>query len=172
MKSIEAVVLEVEVPPASGTFTVGINKVGDPLTSPGAVSTWVNLTPATREIDVVRGGARSGVVATLDVGTLTAVLVDAFDPTTNATLQPSRRIRLRTIGGQALFTGRVLDLAMESSKDAAHTWTTLTAVDGIQSLEQTRAYGATSGEGYETWAARIQRLCRRANTPTNPPSEG
>lgn len=169
MIALEHVKVEVEVPPSTGRFLVSIGHVGDALSLPGVAASWVDITPAVREIRVERGGARRGVVTALDVGTLTATLVDGFNPRTDHTLQPSRRVRLRTLAGVALWTGQLIDIATESTKDKAHAFTTFVAADAVQSLENTMAYGAISGNGYEPWAARIQRLCRRAVVPTNPP---
>lgn len=73
------------------------------------------------------------------------------------------------------FTGTISDIFQSIEYDKAtnkkHVYTTVQAVDAVQSLANTIRYGviARSGAGYQTWADRIQQLADSAHVPIDAP---
>jgi hypothetical protein len=76
------------------------------------------------------------------------------------------------------FTGAISDIFQsveyDKSTNQKHTYTTVQAVDSVQSLANTDRYGviASSGAGYQTWADRIQQLSEAALVPIDAPVDG
>jgi len=75
------------------------------------------------------------------------------------------------------FTGTVSDIYQsveyDKSTNEEHIFTTVQAVDAVQSLANTDRYGAiaTSGAGYQTWADRIQQLATSSFVPIDAPAD-
>jgi hypothetical protein len=73
------------------------------------------------------------------------------------------------------FTGAISDIYQNVEYDKGsnekHTFTTVQAVDAVQSLANTDRYGviARSGSGYQSWADRIQQLSESAHVPIDAP---
>lgn len=81
--------------PTSG-FVLGRNLVGDPLSQADDRLEWQPYLPGATRLSVVRGGARSGLVNSVDVGVLSATLLNT-DPTEDPNLKPNTPTRLLTI---------------------------------------------------------------------------
>ena len=125
-----------------------------------------------RDVRVTRGGDPDPVSPSTQVGTLAAIFVNAADPTTDVAVRPNSLVRLVVKNsGVPLFTGRLQDI--ETTYDhGGNKFIAVTVADGVQSLANTMRYGAVTegAAGFEPWHERLQRLCRSANTETNPPT--
>lgn len=82
--------------PDTGAFVIGRNLVGDALTSAGVELEWTDIGCEARRIHIERGGKRSGVATTLDVGTLSLSTVNAWNPADEPTIKPNTPIRVWT----------------------------------------------------------------------------
>lgn len=139
---------------------------------------WRDLKTKATSITIKRGGSRNGASTTMDVGTLEAVLFGAIDLATETALKPNSPIRVVRLGTNSgpEFTGTISDIAqtiqLDPTTGTKSTYTSLYAVDAVQSLANTDRFGALSGNGlgYETWPDRITRLAGSALVPVNLPS--
>lgn len=95
MALLDEVSLEILVPPV-GAFIIGRSQVGDALSPSDAELVWEDMTCDIREMDIQRGGSRDGVAVSLDVGTLTAVAVNKWDPMTYPDVKPNTPVRVKT----------------------------------------------------------------------------
>lgn len=138
---------------------------------------WIEWTGALREIDGGRGGKRSGASTTVEVGFISATLINSGDPLTDSGLKPNLRVRLRHRDAVdvdenplAVFTGRIVDLftiyRLDKQTGVTTTIVNLTAADSVRSHGAITVAGAVTsgGVGYEQWAARINRLAASALT--------
>lgn len=141
-------------------------------------ATWVEWTGELNLLDGSRGGRRSGASTTVEVGTISATLINAGDPIDDDRLKPNVRVRLRhrtTLN--TVLSGRLVDLATEYrvNKETGEQTTVVTfsAADAVRSHAAITRYGAVTpgGVGYETWASRINRLSTSAQTTVNPPAD-
>lgn len=141
-------------------------------------STWVEWTGDLNSLDVSRGGERSGASSKVEVGTLSAVLINAGDPLAGGELKPNAVVRLRhRVTGDTVYTGRLVDLStvyrLDKQTGKTTTVVSFTAADSVRSHQAITRYGAVTagGVGYETWAQRIIRLSASAVTDVNPPAD-
>jgi hypothetical protein len=140
--------------------------------------TWVEWTGALNTVESNRGGKRSGASSTVEVGTLTATLINAGDPLDSEDLKPNVKVRLRhRVTDDTVYTGRIVDLstAYQLDKQTGETTTlvTLVTADAVRSHSAVTRYGAVTdgGAGFETWALRMNRLAASAMTDVNPPAD-
>jgi hypothetical protein len=82
--------------PDTGVFVIGRNFVGDALSEPGAELEWTDIACEAKSIHIERGGKRTGVATTLDVGTLSVTTVNAWSPADEPTIKPNTPIRVWT----------------------------------------------------------------------------
>lgn len=168
--------IDVEILTPVGGFILGksflnIDDLGDPATD----LVWSTYLADATSVKITRGGRRSGLATTMQVGTLDMTLVNAGDPADNPFVKPNSPIRVRAKGSDVpLFTGVILDVDMEEQLDKAKNvltdFITISAVDAVQVHANTNRYGAVSGVGFEGWEARIARLAASSLAPINPPS--
>lgn len=169
---INAVRVEIAAPSAG--FMLGRDKLGTGKLG-GSSVTWTPYLGAATELDIKRGGKRSGVSLSIDVGTLSMTLLNAGNPTTDGAVRPNTPIRVVLVAtGRPLFTGRLLDVDMTHifDKETAqfNTYVGLTAVDGVTDHANTKRYGAIAPAGYETWESRIRRLSMSSRAPIAAPA--
>lgn len=139
---------------------------------------WEEWSGPLNALDISRGGRRSGATNPVEVGTLTATLIDAGDPLEDDTFKPNLRVRVRLREGtDTVFTGRLVDLAtaylLDKSDGTQNTTVTVAAADAIASHSAVTRHGAVTagGVGFETWAQRINRLASSAVAAVNPPAD-
>src|SRR5690606_20832533 len=80
--------------PDSGAFVIGRSFVGDALTEADVELEWTDIGCEARNVHIERGGKRTGVATTLDVGTLSMTTVNAWDPADHPTIKPNTPIRV------------------------------------------------------------------------------
>lgn len=143
-----------------------------------ATATWIGWTGALRALGATRGGKRAGVTATVEVGILSAELVNAGDPLQDARLAPNVPVRIiSTLNNEPIFTGKLVDLdvdyELDKSTGKTYSITKLAAADAVAAHNNTTRYGAVTdgGAGFESWANRIIRLAASSTTPINPPED-
>lgn len=175
MNLLEQLDVEIEVP-APGFFHLDRSHLDGPdvLASPGASTTWRPLLAHARALHVRRGGERSGVAATTDVGTLTATFLDAADPSTDPDIKPNAPIRLvHRPSGEPVFTGAVVDTYVEHTKGQdSRTIVTINATDAVQALANTERFGAANPvQEWEPWERRVERLLVSAPVRWQPPTQ-
>lgn len=135
-------------------------------------STWNDWTGTTASISIQRGGA-----VTVDVGTMTLVLVREDDPLADDAIVPGQPIRVVRYGtSNPIFTGVVQDADVSILRDEGglvRNQITVVAVDAVASHAKNTRYGAVSsgGAGHETWVQRITRLATSSETPVSLPTE-
>lgn len=133
---------------------------------------WDDWTGTVRSISIQRGGA-----VTVDVGTMTVVLIRDDDPLADDAIQPGQPIRVvRKSTTDAIFTGVVQDADVGIVRDGGgltRNAVTVIAVDAVASHVKNTRYGAVTdgGVGHETWVARITRLATSSDTSVSLPSE-
>lgn len=87
-------------------------------TSDDGVS-WTEWTDALLGVDIERGGSVSGVAAQVEVGVMTATLVNEGNPLDGGTIQPNAIVRVRhLVTDDPIFTGRLRDLGVAYERDA------------------------------------------------------
>ena len=174
--------VEVLSPPATGAFIIGRSLIGSTLTDPGVTLVWKEYLGAVNSMSTNRGGAQRGAATSLNVGMLSIRIINAADPFTDVAIKPNSAIRVTAAhplaipaivaGASAnIFTGTIQDVFMNYD-NKGNTFVTIIAADGVQSVNNTVLFGATSssGLGYETWSQRINQLCTSSTTPVNPPA--
>lgn len=169
---IDAVTVEIAAPATGlmlGRDKLGTGKLG------GASVTWTPYLGGATEVDIKRGGKRSGVSLSIDVGTLTMTLLNVGDPRTDGAMRPNTPIRVKLKStGKELFTGRLLDVDMTHVFDKTtatfNTYVNVTAVDGVTDHANTKRSGAIAPGGYETWETRIRRLSMSSRAPIAAPA--
>jgi hypothetical protein len=136
--------------------------------------TWVEWTGKLRELSSARGGKRAGATLTVELGTLTATLVNA--DTTG--LKPNVLLRFKhRVTDDTVFTGRFVDLytahKLDKSTGKFTRLVTIVAADSVRSHAAVTRHGAVTsgGAGFETWAQRIARLASSAVTTVNAPAD-
>lgn len=161
--------LQLEYQGTTSGFILGRSRIGLDRLDATATVTWLPALCDALDVSVSRGGQRDGLVDSLDAGTMVATFLDAMDPTSDDNVRPNTPIRLSK-NGLPIFTGTVADIAITDDRDGRR-YVTLTASDARTSLANTQRYGAISdgGAGYESWAARINRLRTSAQTSTSAP---
>jgi hypothetical protein len=141
-------------------------------------ASWVTWTGDLNGVGATRGGKPSGVTATVDVGILSATLVNAGDPITDSRLAPNVEVRLLSaLSSEPVFTGRIIDLdvdyVLDKKTGVLTSYTTLVAGDAVVAHANTTRYGAVTagGAGFESWANRVIRLATSSVTDINPPAD-
>lgn len=167
--------VSVEILTPTGGFILGRSRLGvDDLGDGDEELQWTNYLPVARAATIQRGGKRSGVVQTMDVGTLNISLVNAGDPEDDAAMTPNTPIRVVVAGtDDPLYTGIVSDIDLTYSFDKStgemNSFVSVVAADAVQQHANTTRYGAIAPAGYERWEARIARLALTSQAPVNPP---
>lgn len=131
-------------------------------------------------LTIRRGGARTALGVTTDVGIMSFLLQNAEDPLQGGTFAPGQKIvvlsRDRAGKMAELYTGRVLDVGaaypMNKGTGKLRALTRVTVVDAVKVHATTPRYGVAIPTGFETFEARIQRLAGSATDPIEPPVEG
>lgn len=139
---------------------------------------WTDLHRYANEVTIKRGGQQSGASTAMQVGTLDATLYGPINLALQSALKPNSPIRVVKVdGGQPEFTGTIADLyqtiELDKSTNIKHVFTTVAAVDAVQSLANTPRSGVVSdsGVGYQSWPDRIRQLATSAQVPCDvPPS--
>lgn len=133
---------------------------------------WDDWTGTTASVSIQRGGA-----VTVDVGTMTVVLIRDDDPLADELIVPGQPVRVVRHGTtNPIFTGIVQDAGVGIVRDPGGTTrnaVTVAAVDAVSSHVKNTRYGAVSagGAGHETFVARITRLATSSETTVSLPSE-
>lgn len=166
--------LAVEILTPTGGFILGRSHLDVDDLGTGNDLAWTEYTAAAQSLSSQRGGKRAGVENTMQVGTMTVVLLDAGDPTGTPDMTPNTPIRIRAReSGEPIFTGWISDIdmahAIDKRKNRVTTTVTISAVDAVQAHANTTRYGAITSEGFETWEARIQRLAASSIVPISAP---
>lgn len=135
-------------------------------------SGWQDWTGTTSSISIRRGGQ-----VTVDVGTMTLVLVRDDDPLADDAIMPGQQIRVVRYGTSTpIFTGAVQDASVGIIRDnggLVRNQITVVAVDAVASHAKNTRYGAITdgGVGHETFVARVTRLATSSDTTVSLPSE-
>lgn len=166
--------IRAEILTPTGGFILGRSRLGvDDLGNGDEEIQWKDYLAVARTAKVQRGGKRAGVGKTMNVGTLNITLVNAGDPDDDPAMTPNTPIRIRSVGGQVIYTGVMQDIDLTYSLDKAtgemHTFVTIVAADAVQQHANTTRYGAIAPDGYERWESRIARLALSSQAPVNPP---
>jgi hypothetical protein len=134
-------------------------------------SVWVEVLGVSTQLSATRGGT-VGIagIASVDVGTMSVNILDAFDPTQTSLLAPNRPIVVY-VGDitSPIFTGTVQDISTnyfyESGKQ--HVNIVVYAVDAVSSHAGITVPGftgttlngvANAADGYQRWEDRINDL--------------
>jgi hypothetical protein len=161
--------------PTSG-FILGRGKLNIDTLGPGSSALqWVSYLAKGTRLNSVRGGKRSGVTNTMEVGTLSIVLRETGISVDDGNLIPNTPIRFIAAGSSApFFTGTISDIDYAYEYDKGNNvivkFTTISAVDAVQSLANTVRYGALSPSGNESWEDRMNRLFSSALVPVSIPA--
>lgn len=152
--------LELEQP-APGVLRLDVDTLDGPaVLGAGTGYAWTDTLASTvGTVSARRGGRAEGGALSVEVGTLTARLLDVASDD----VRVGQRVRLVLADGRALFRGTVRTIALTESRDASGAWrtyTTLTATDAVAALVATTRYGAIVEHGHaaEALRARVQRL--------------
>lgn len=135
-------------------------------------TSWVDWSGTVSSISIKRGGS-----ITVDVGTMTVVLVRSDDPLADASIKPGQKVRVVRHGTtNPIFTGVIRDAAVGIVKDSGgltRNAITIVAEDAVASHAKNTRYGAITdaGVGHETFVARITRLATSSDTTVSLPSE-
>ena len=170
--------LSIEILTATGGFILGRSLLDvEDLGSGDDELVWIPYTSAATQIGSQRGGKRSGVVNSMDVGTLNVTLKDAGDPLSVPDMRPNTPIRLMSaVIDRPLFTGTISDIdqrfAIDKRTGRVTTYTVISAVDAVQAHVNTTRYGAIAAGGFELWEERISRLAQSATTDVYVPPVG
>lgn len=155
--------LEVERP-VPGVYRLDASVLGGPdLLGAGTGTQWDDILPlVTGEVACRRGGRAEPANPAIEVGTLTATLLDAPQDA----VRPGQAVRLMATYGE-LFTGRITGVTVTEARDGFgvwHTYTTLTAVDAVAELANITRYGALveRGQAVETFTERLNRILQSA----------
>lgn len=152
--------------PTPGAFTLNTSPLGGPAPlADGSGAEWHDVLPVvTGEVVARRGGRAEAGALSVEVGTLTATLLDVPD----GYARVGQRIILGRRSGPftddvPLFTGRITTVYVVELQDASgawHTHTSLTAVDAVADLVGVTRYGAVveNGQAAETLDRRVNRL--------------
>lgn len=170
--------LEVEIMTPGGGFILGRSQLNvDDLGDGDDELQWQPYLGSATGCTFRRGGKRSGVVNTMDVGTLNVTLKNAGDPSTEPNMIPGTPVRVRFVGSDeesTLFTGAISDIDMNSVLDkrtrSLVNFVTIQSVDAVQQHANTTRYGAIAPAGYERWEARIARLSGSSSAPIEVPT--
>lgn len=127
-------------------------------------STWESWIGSTQKIDIQRGGERTQVSQTVEVGTLNCTLVNAGDPMTDPRLRPNVPIRLKAadipqghyVPGPDIITVPAHDV---QHPEVGH-WApgpdvvTVPAHDVSHPVEvlETNSFNTSSVEGWDNWS--------------------
>lgn len=167
--------LEIEILTATDGFILGRSVLNvDDLGDGDEDIQWVAYTCDSTKAKINRGGKRSGVINTMDVGTLTVTLKDSGDPLDTPDMRPNTPIRVRSkVITRALFTGVISDIdqtfVLDKKTGKITTFTTIVSVDAVQAHASTTRSGAIAPDGFERWEDRINRLAASAVVPVNVP---
>lgn len=176
-------VLDVEMylPIPRGYFQLDVSRLDHDRLAPAEGNYgWVPWLGSARSVRIRRGAAQDDVTASVEVGTLSLVLVNEGEPGSGAGIRPRVPIRARLAGedGPMLFTGVIVDVDvaydLDKSTNITTTITTIQAVDAVQAIANTPRYGAVieDDRSWETWEARIHRYMRSTTVPYEIPPEG
>lgn len=156
--------------PAPGAIILGTSTLNGPdVLAAGSGYVEVDaLCSVTGTVSCRRGGTGEGSALRIEVGTLTATLLDA----PSSLVRPGQRVRLALKGDfidASLFTGRVTAISLSEFRDDAgvwHTRTTLSAADAVADLAAVTRYGALveAGQAVESIPSRLARLIGSAPT--------
>lgn len=154
--------------PAPGAIILGSSTLDGPdVLAAGSGYVDVDaLAAVTGTISCRRGGQSEGGALRIEVGTLSATLLDVASDT----VRPGQRVQLAsrgTWGTDPLFTGRVAAIVVSEFRDDDgqwHTRTTLSAADAVADLAAITRYGALveDGQAVESIPARLTRLIASA----------
>lgn len=141
---------------------------------------WTPWLGSARSVRIRRGAAQDDVTATVEVGTMTLVLVNDGEPGPGTGIRPRVPIRARLADedGPLLFTGVIVDVdvayQLDKTTNTTTTITTIQAVDAVQAIANTPRYGAVIEDdaSWETWEARIHRYMRSTTVPYQIPPAG
>lgn len=167
--------LSAEILTPEGGFLLGRSRLDvDDLGDGDEELTWTPYAGFATSVSADRGGKRAGVVNTVDVGTLTIVLLDAGDPDDTPNMTPNTPVRLiSVVTGEPVFTGSISDIDMiheiDKTTNRIRTYVTIQATDNVQTHANTIRYGAIVSGGFERWEARIVRLAGSSQAPIDPP---
>lgn len=147
--------------PAEGVFVLDVSTLdGADTLGAGSGVTRVDILPhLTGEMEVRRGARPDPVAPTLEVGTLSATVLNA----PAGQLHPGQDISLELHDGRPIFTGRVTSASLAEFRDEQgrwHTHTTILAVDAVADLANVTRHGAVpdNAQGAESIEARVERL--------------
>lgn len=154
--------------PAPGAIILGSSTLDGPdVLAAGSGYVDVDaLCDVTGTISCRRGGQGEGGALRIEVGTLSATLLDVAPDT----VRPGQRVQLAsryTWGTDPLFTGRISAINVSEFRDDDgqwHTRTTLSAADAVADLAAITRYGAIveDGQAAESIPARLTRLIASA----------
>lgn len=151
---------------------------GDTPDVPAVSGRWRDLAGQATALKIVRGGDLSGAATSMQVGTLDATLLGVTALASDPALRPNSPIRVVRADGRPEFTGTIADIDQDVDYDKSANektvWTTIAAVDAVQSLANTDRFGAVadSGTGRQSWTERLNQLETSALVPMNVPDSG